>query len=248
MPIDPRHNTTLSPADNEPGIQPGSALDAAQSAVSNPRGWLDYLLHIAVLAACAMAMSNNLAEPDLWGHVQYGRDAMRSGLSRTATYTYTAEGTPWINHEVLSEYLLAVGVDTIGVSGLLIAKCGLGLLVMSLVLSCGLRKGLSPFAAYFMAILTATNLTFFWVLRPQLFLLARLFRFVVGAVELVFCRLGRELATVVRAMAQNRSRAAGIKLFVAPYAIFVVSAGVDVRLGEYAWSVSRGPLPDHRLT
>ncbi len=134
-----------------------------------PRGWLDVLLHAAVLAACLMAMSSNQAEPDLWGHVQYARDAIRHGLPTTATYTYTAEGTPWINHELISEYLFAAGVDWLGVPALLVTKFGMALFVLWLVLSRSLRLGLSPFAAYFLAILTATNLTFFWVLRPQLF-------------------------------------------------------------------------------
>lgn len=173
MQNDPHLTSTLSQQDADFSAACGTAREnggrCGDNAGASPRGWLDLLLHAAVLAACSMAMANNMAEPDLWGHVQYARDAMRDGLPTTATYTYTAEGTPWINHELLSEYLFAVGVDTIGVSSLLIAKVALGLLVLSLVLRCALRKGISPFAAYFVAILTATNLTFFWVLRPQLF-------------------------------------------------------------------------------
>ena len=71
------------------------------------------ILRPALLAATALllglaACSSNVADPDLWGHIQYGREVIQSGqLPRTATWTYVAEGTPWVNHEIIAELLLA---------------------------------------------------------------------------------------------------------------------------------------------
>src|SRR5918999_481500 len=84
--------------------------------------WLDVLLYAGTFLAIAVAMSPNLPDPDLWGHVEYARDALRFGLPATTTYSYTAEGYPWVNHELFAELLQAVGMDTIGPIGMLIAK------------------------------------------------------------------------------------------------------------------------------
>ena len=133
------------------------------------RGWLDHWLLAILLAACGVAMSNNNAEPDIWGHVQYGRDALASGLPHFATYTYTAEGFPWINHENLSELALAAGSEVFGITGLLAIKCLFGVLVLCLVIWQARRQGAGQFATHGLVLLTAANLVFFWVLRPQLF-------------------------------------------------------------------------------
>jgi len=49
--------------------------------------WLDRGIVVAVILASAVALSLNVADPDLWGHVQYGRDALHHGLSATTTYS-----------------------------------------------------------------------------------------------------------------------------------------------------------------
>src|SRR3954463_12527540 len=85
--------------------------------------WIDRGLVVAVLLASATALSLNVADPDLWGHVQYGRDAILHGIPTTTTYSYVAVGYPWINHEILAEYALALISDNLGGPGLLIVKC-----------------------------------------------------------------------------------------------------------------------------
>ena len=74
-----------------------------------------------------------MADPDLWGHVQYGRDALAHGLPATTTYSYVAEGYPWINHEILAEYALAIVADSLGGPGLLMIKCLLGVAVIGAI-------------------------------------------------------------------------------------------------------------------
>lgn len=123
---------------------------------------------IATLATCAVALSASMADPDLWGHVQYGRDALRDGLPVTTTHSYTAINYPWINHENLAELLLALGADHLGPVGMLVGKCLLGIGVMLLILWNGKRQGASVPSRCLVAMLVAVNLSYFWSLRPQL--------------------------------------------------------------------------------
>ncbi|MEX2174083.1 MAG: hypothetical protein WD872_06955 [Pirellulaceae bacterium] len=136
--------------------------------VSLPQ-WLDRGIVLAVLLACGVALSLNIVDPDLWGHVQYGRDALRDGLPATTTYSYLAEGYPWINHEILAEYALAIGNDWLGGPGLLIAKCLLGLGVVGLILQRAFQQGVSLIAGCMAALFVAVCLGTHWSLRPQVF-------------------------------------------------------------------------------
>ena len=72
-----------------------------------------------VVVAAALAMSPNVADPDLWGHVQFGRDVLTDGgIASTTSYSYTAEGYRWINHENLSEIVMALVADLAGPLGI----------------------------------------------------------------------------------------------------------------------------------
>ncbi len=131
--------------------------------------WFDRGLQLATLLTCAVALSPNLADPDLWGHVQYGRDALQEGVAPTTTYSYTANGYRWINHENLAELFLALGVDSIGPIPMLWIKCLLGVAVIGLITRCGRRRKVGPVSLCVVALLVAVNLTYFWSMRPQVF-------------------------------------------------------------------------------
>jgi len=126
-------------------------------------------LFAATMLAVAIAVSPNGADPDLWGHVQYGRDVFQEGLPATATYTYTAPDHRWINHENLSELTLAVAVDTIGPVGLLIVKALLGLAICAVPFWKARSFATSPVPVLILALLISLNLTNHWNVRPQLF-------------------------------------------------------------------------------
>src|SRR5688572_11037925 len=130
--------------------------------------WLDWGIVAAVVMAAAVALSLNVADPDLWGHVQYGRDALRHGLPATTTYSYVAEGYPWINHEILAEYALAIVADLLGGPGLLILKCLLGVAIIGVIFWRSTRFGAGLMASCSLALLVAITLGNHWVLRPQI--------------------------------------------------------------------------------
>jgi hypothetical protein len=130
--------------------------------------WLDRGMVLAVLLSCAVALSLNVADPDLWGHVQYGRDALKFGLPRTTTYSYVARGYPWINHELFTEYALALGADFLGGPGLLIGKCLIGVALVGTILWRAHKLGASFIAMCSLALLVAITLGNHWSLRPQI--------------------------------------------------------------------------------
>jgi hypothetical protein len=130
--------------------------------------WLDRGIVLAVLLACAVALSLNVADHDLWGHVKYGRDALWNGVARTTTYSYVAQDYPWINHELFSEFALAIVADTLGGPGLLIGKCLLGVALIGVITWRAHKLGVSFISTCFIPLLIAAALGAYWGLRPQL--------------------------------------------------------------------------------
>ncbi len=132
-------------------------------------GLTEWLILVVAVLASALAMSPNVADPDLWGHVQYGRDVIESGeIAETTSYSYTANGYRWINHENFSEIVMAIVADTLGPIGLVIGKFLLSLLVIGLVAWWNLRRGIGVIATSILLLLLGANLGYHWSIRPQL--------------------------------------------------------------------------------
>ena len=147
-------------------------VDSQSDPNERPHGdvsWLKRGYLLATMLGCALLMADNFADVDLWGHVQYGRDTLADGLSHTNTYSYTAEGHPWINHENLSELVLAMTADRGGGTALLLLKCLIGLAVIGVILNWGLRKGVAVGPLCLVSLLAALNIEYTWTVRPHLF-------------------------------------------------------------------------------
>lgn len=143
-----------------------------QIAVSHDgaRSWRRALFAFAVLATCGHIMGMHQADPDLWGHVQYGRELLRDGvLPRTTTWSFAAEGYPWVNHEILAEVALAWTLDHFGPAGLLLGKYLISLMIVGLVYWSGRRAGAAPMTMGLLCIVMALAMEFHWHLRPQVF-------------------------------------------------------------------------------
>lgn len=127
------------------------------------------LVQLAIFLGCIVCLSPHAADPDLWGHVQYGLDWIREGrLPRESTYTFTAVGYRWINHENLSELTMAWLYQQMGVPGLLAARAILGLGIVAWVMVRAERQRVAWIVAAIWTVLTAYTLTWFWAIRPQL--------------------------------------------------------------------------------
>lgn len=73
------------------------------------------MVALLVVVACG----TNAADVDLWGHLRFGADTLARGhLAMHDPYSYSIRGLPWINHEWLSEVVLAWSYAKLGVVGL----------------------------------------------------------------------------------------------------------------------------------
>lgn len=66
-------------------------------------------------------------DPDLWGHLFFGREILQAGsLPARNLYSYTAPDQPWINHEWLAEVVYYLLFRFFGSPGLILFKLALG--------------------------------------------------------------------------------------------------------------------------
>jgi hypothetical protein len=88
--------------------------------------------------AVAFILVTSHADPDLFGHVRFGLDHLRTWhISSSDPYSYTSD-LPWINHEWLSELTMGVAYSIAGIPGLVMLK-DLVFLAAVIVLSASIR-------------------------------------------------------------------------------------------------------------
>ena len=90
------------------------------------------VLRFAFLVAALVGASWTTADPDLWGHVRFGRDIVETGgLEATDHYSFTSDRS-WVNHEWLAEVAFALALGAGGPIGLVALK----MLVLVGVIAC----------------------------------------------------------------------------------------------------------------
>ncbi|MFN9721481.1 MAG: hypothetical protein ACK58L_22510 [Planctomycetota bacterium] len=130
------------------------------------RDVMHWMLAISLGLACC---SSRVADPDLWGHIQYGREVLQSGaLPETATWTYLAENARWVNHENIAELLLAFSFDQFGTPGLIGLKLLAGCLLFGLLIFSARRSGVGWFVICLTCAVVGSNIQFHWHYRPQI--------------------------------------------------------------------------------
>jgi hypothetical protein len=126
---------------------------------------------VLLIGLTAFWSSDTVVDPDLWGHVRFGQDILRTAsVARSDPYSYRSSGRTWVNHEWLAEATLAGLYDATGPAGLVAFKV-LVTLVIVLACFCHLRRqGLGPFAALAVLVLVSVPLRMgLGTVRPQLF-------------------------------------------------------------------------------
>ncbi len=124
------------------------------------------------LAVAALAMSvglTPLSNNDVWLHLTTGRLILERGaIPEADEYSYTRAGAPYVPHEWLSQVLLWLIHDRLGVTGLIALK------PIALVLSAGLtaltclKLGASPLASCWASVLAIAAMTSHLFARPHL--------------------------------------------------------------------------------
>lgn len=76
-----------------------------------------------VLFAIVIADLRQLGDPDLWGHILFGRELLAHGsLPPNNVYSYSAPDFRWLHHEWLSEVVMSAIFDRFGPFGLKLLK------------------------------------------------------------------------------------------------------------------------------
>jgi hypothetical protein len=117
----------------------------------------------------AALLLHTTADPDLWGHLAFGRQTVTEGLGRTDAFSYTAPGVPVLNHEWLSDVVIYSVFRRVGPVGLV----GLRLLLLAgmlLVIARAVRRacGDGLAAALLAALVVVGGFPWFVTARPQL--------------------------------------------------------------------------------
>ena len=96
------------------------------------------LMRVAVGSVLLVAVTHTTADPDLWGHVRFGRDIIAERAVPIAdSYAFTSD-QPWVNHEYLAEVIMFGSYAAGGSAGLIGLKLILVIGAIALVV-CSLR-------------------------------------------------------------------------------------------------------------
>ena len=134
----------------EPDSQPQAVSKNASASYPLPHRTL--LSHIAVVSAVIglvfYRFSETVADPDLWGHVTFGRVVWQTGtISLPDPFSYVTAGHLWLNHEWLSEVIFYLAFAALGPPGLIVLKTAVSLIVFGLLYWHLCRQGLPPLRA-----------------------------------------------------------------------------------------------------
>ncbi len=125
--------------------------------------WL-VVLAIVVLAA------DNYADPDLWRHLLVGRIVLETRrLPLTDTFSYTAFGLPWRQHEWLADTIMAALYNGFGVVGLKVLKLACAAATISLLAMGMTETGAPARVQRSILVVIALALAPQMQFRPQLF-------------------------------------------------------------------------------
>jgi hypothetical protein len=112
----------------------------------------------------------NEADNDLWGHVLFGRSILAHGaVERVDTFSYTVAGQPWVDHEWLSQVILAAAYQWVGSPGLLLLKVAVATFTFLLLFSMIRRRSDTPFIWGGVGLLAVAVLARGFAIRPQIF-------------------------------------------------------------------------------
>ncbi len=166
------------------------------------------------------------ADPDLWGHIRFGQETLsRLAVVHNDPYSYTAFGHPWHNHEWLTEVIMALLYNKLGVIGLKLWKfAGAGAIVSLLTVGmnqtgASARIQLSALAVCVVTLMPSMQF------RPQLFTFV-LFAGLLALLAADRYRGGARLWTAVPLMALWANLHGGFIIGVAALTIYAPAVAI----------------------
>lgn len=125
-------------------------------------------INLLLFLVAVFWFSKNQSDADLWGHVRYGDDLLRTGVvPQTDPYSYTAGNLPWYNHEILAEIILAL-LARIGSPAILWWKILTGVAILGLACTLSRTHQIGALAWFLMATIVISCLSMGWAPRPQI--------------------------------------------------------------------------------
>jgi len=100
------------------------------------RIWLPF--HFALGAALVLLVfafdRPTVSDPDIWWHLNDAQQILSGHFPRTDTFSWTAKGSPWMDHEWLAEIPYYLSYRTLGLRGLYAASFLLSSITLCLIL------------------------------------------------------------------------------------------------------------------
>lgn len=140
---------------------------------------------LLILLVCSSAIyffSFITADPDLWGHILFGKEILSSrAIPPADIYSYTAYGAEWINHEWVSEALMFYIFNTFGSPGLLVGKTLIGLVIVTILSWICFNRKTNPLSYGIVLVTSVFIMSPGFMTRPHLmtFLFTALFLLVI---------------------------------------------------------------------
>lgn len=134
--------------------------------------WLGRMFRVWVLALALYQFGENTADPDLWAHTLFGEQNLLTGkIQKTEVYSWTAQGLPFINHEVLAETIIGGSHLLAGGTGILLLKIIVGFLTFGLALGLGgaSLKWPQKAVAWAVGAIAVVEISYGFPPRPQIF-------------------------------------------------------------------------------
>jgi hypothetical protein len=205
---------------------------------------------LLVATSAAYFWATNAADEDLWNHVHFGEVKLRTlTVPHVDTWSYSAAGHPWFNHEWGTEVLFAFLYRLGGAPALFALKVAVGIAILAAILDAArtLRRRTNgdstphPALAAAVLVLALAALAPGASFRPQLFTMLGLaveWALLLRADARLFgcgaAPIGWELAMVPLVVLAWTNAHGGFPIGVALHAVFV--AGVFARsLGAHRW-------------
>jgi hypothetical protein len=205
---------------------------AARIEIAPPAVSLMRYAPAAVLIAVLLADSNRHSDPDLWGHLRFGQVFIAGRqLLHHDTYSYSAAGHRWRDHEWLAEVVMAAVYNAAGVAGLKLWKFACTATALLFVADTEASTGAPPTIQLAVLFAAACGFLLQAQLRPQMFSFVLL-----GALLALLARdnyrRGAQLWLAVPLMALWANLHGGFFIGIASLAVYcAVAALCDVGAG-----------------
>ncbi len=140
------------------------------SASHTDGSWTERAWVLFAATSALYFLAGNEADNDLWVHLLLGRRILASGaIPRFDDLSFTAAGAPWVDHEWLAQVVMAFLYDSIGGTGVWLAKVAIGLATAALTWRTLRRRHGTLAIDCFVLVLTLAALSRGFATRPQIF-------------------------------------------------------------------------------